>query len=199
MQIRRSARVALVSLLVMAATTAAGSALAQGVQGDLNARLGPPVPQQQPQQQSPQQGLTCPQAQQRYVQVINGLNSARARGAAAEADQWNRSRVNLEQYMTYRLRGCAIPVVTAPTRAFQETGRTMQPERRDAAGRIVVEAAVIHGVNCQGGGSIYVFEYLNRRGFRAIQPPNWGRALGGGDFANFADAASMGCGAIGGR
>jgi len=31
------------------------------------------------------------------------------------------------------------------------------------------------------GGSFYIYQYVNRLGFRAILPPNWGRAIGGRD------------------
>ncbi len=61
-------------------------------------------------------------------------------------------------------------------------GRTNQTETRDGFGRIRTEAATIHILDCPGRGEVYIYEYTNRRGFRAIKPPNWGAALGGRDF-----------------
>ncbi len=66
--------------------------------------------------------------------------------------------------------------------------KTNQPESRDASGRIRVEAATIHVMNCPSRGQIYVYQYLNRSGFRAIRPPDWGRAIGGRDFPTFEQA-----------
>jgi hypothetical protein len=81
---------------------------------------------------------------------------------------------------------------------YRELRRTEQPEVRDAAGKITVEAAIIHVLSCDGasgnGAQIWLYEYANRPGFRAIAPPNWGAPLGGRDFARFVDAASAGCG-----
>jgi hypothetical protein len=41
---------------------------------------------------------------------------------------------------------------------------------------------------------LYIYEYLNRPGFRAIAPPDWSHALGGRDFATYDEAVRAGCG-----
>lgn len=79
-----------------------------------------------------------------------------------------------------------------------------QPESRDAAGRITGEASIIHVVSCVGAGGssepMYIYQYLNRPGFRVIRPPDWGHAIGGQDFQTFeqaqAAAATGGQGAV---
>ncbi len=68
-----------------------------------------------------------------------------------------------------------------------------QGEQRDASGRITVEASTIHVVACNNGRRIYVYEYLNRPGFRAILPPDWSHPLGGHDFPTYGEAVSAGC------
>lgn len=76
--------------------------------------------------------------------------------------------------------------------AYQEVNTLNQ---QAAAG---VEASVIHVIACNGagenGGQYYVYQYVNRAGFRAILPPNWGQALGGHDWSSFAEAAQAACG-----
>jgi hypothetical protein len=74
-----------------------------------------------------------------------------------------------------------------------------QAETRDASGKLTREAAVINFVACDGGvkPDLYVYDYFNRKGFRAIQPPNWGEALGGRDFASLNEAIAAGCGVLG--
>ena len=69
----------------------------------------------------------------------------------------------------------------------QTVQRINQSESRDASGRITVEAATIHVMNCPAG-QVYVYQYLNRPGFRAIRPPDWGRAIGNQDFPTFEQA-----------
>lgn len=86
--------------------------------------------------------------------------------------------------------------LTPATVRYVEQARTPQGEARDASGRITVEAALIHQVLCQNGAvgrRIFVYEYTNRPGFRAILPPDWGRPLGGRDFGTFAEATAAGC------
>ena len=62
--------------------------------------------------------------------------------------------------------------------AAQVTSRFSQAERRDAYGRITVEASVISVLKCNGAGEngrqFYIYQYVNRLGFRAILPPYWG-------------------------
>lgn len=65
--------------------------------------------------------------------------------------------------------------------------RMNQAESRDANGRVVTEAATINVMNCQGR-EIFIYEYTNRRGFRAIEPPNWGSSIGGRDFSSLNEA-----------
>ena len=88
-------------------------------------------------------------------------------------------------------------VPAQPSGKPAEIGALSQAEMRDAADKITVEAATIHVIACGGGSTpgIYVYEYVNRRGFRAVQPPNWGTALGGKDFATLAEAIGAGCAA----
>jgi hypothetical protein len=82
--------------------------------------------------------------------------------------------------------------------AYQVTQSFNQPEARDAYGRITVEASVIHVLACNGlgenFGQFYIYQYVNRPGFRAIRPPDWGHAIGGQDFQGFAQAAAVACG-----
>lgn len=88
------------------------------------------------------------------------------------------------------------PVQPPTTRqTYRITGVTRQQEIFDPPPfkRIRVEAALVHRVACQYGATIYVYQYLKRPFFRAIQPPNWGNALGGRDFATFNEAATAGC------
>ena len=81
--------------------------------------------------------------------------------------------------------------------AAQETQALSQPQQRDAAGRMIVEAASIHVITCNGpgenGGQYYIYQYLNRAGFRAILPPDWGHALGGRDFPTLGEAVREAC------
>jgi hypothetical protein len=90
-----------------------------------------------------------------------------------------------------------ILAVTAPTQAYQIVQKMNQAESRDPSGRITVEASVINVIQCNGagenGGQYYIYQYINRPGFRAIQPPNWGSPIGGQDFATF-DQAAAACG-----
>lgn len=72
---------------------------------------------------------------------------------------------------------------SAPGGGCQVKQITRQPESRDAQGRITVEAALIHVLECPSTGTRYVYQYLNRRAFRVVQPGNWSHAIGGGDFA----------------
>lgn len=72
--------------------------------------------------------------------------------------------------------------------ACQTVQRMNQPESRDATGRITVEAAIIHVMSCPGGVQMYIYQYLNRPGFRAIRPPDWGHAIGGQDFPTIEQA-----------
>ena len=63
-----------------------------------------------------------------------------------------------------------------------------QAEQRDGTGRITVEASIIHVIRCGSGEQFYIYQYVNRPGFRAIRPPHWGAPLGGRDFVTFGDA-----------
>jgi hypothetical protein len=86
----------------------------------------------------------------------------------------------------------------APARAYQKIRDINQPEARDGAGRITVEDAVIHVVQCNGphedGKVYYIYQYTKRVGFRAILPPDWGNSIGNRDFASFEEAAIAACG-----
>jgi hypothetical protein len=87
--------------------------------------------------------------------------------------------------------------VSLPAFAAQETQRAYQQQQTDANGRLTVEAAYIHVIACNGAGEngrqFYVYQYANRRGFRAIAPPNWGRAIGGRDFGTFQESVAAAC------
>ncbi len=76
----------------------------------------------------------------------------------------------------------------APGNGCQLQQLINQPESRDGSGRLTVEAALIHVLNCPGTGTTYVYQYQNRRAFRAVRPPNWSNAIGGGDFGTCAQA-----------
>jgi hypothetical protein len=90
-----------------------------------------------------------------------------------------------------------VALVAHAASAFQITRSFDQQESRDTSGRVTVEAARIHVLTCNGSGEnlkqVYVYEYLNRPGFRAILPPDWGRPLGGHDWSTFDDAAKVAC------
>ena len=97
-----------------------------------------------------------------------------------------------------------VPPIVIPAATSGPTGggscqtvqRINQPESRDAAGRIRVEAATIHVMNCPSRGQIYIYQYLNRPGFRAIRPPDWGHSIGDRDFPTFEQAQQA---AVGGE
>jgi hypothetical protein len=82
-------------------------------------------------------------------------------------------------------------------RAWEIVQTIDQPEQRDANGTITVEASTIQVINCsaegENGGQYYIYGYLNRSGFRAIQPPNWGAPIGGKDFSTENEAAVAAC------
>ena len=67
-----------------------------------------------------------------------------------------------------------------------------QPENRDSNGRVTQEAAVIHVVSCNSH-QFFIYEYQNRKAFRAINPPDYGHALGGKDFTSYFDAVNAAC------
>jgi hypothetical protein len=82
------------------------------------------------------------------------------------------------------------------SQACRITQRFNQPEKRDPYGRILVEAAVINVLDC-AGTQFYVYQYVNRPGFRTIRPPDWGHAIGGRDFSTFAEAVAAAAAASG--
>jgi len=96
----------------------------------------------------------------------------------------------------------ALSFTSVPANAYQAVQRVNQPEQRDGYGRLLVEAAVITVVNCNGAGENgaqhYIYQYVNRAGFRGIRPPYWGQALGGHDWASFEQAVAVACGGGGG-
>jgi hypothetical protein len=107
---------------------------------------------------------------------------------------------------TSTAKACAIVATLAavlllapvPVPAFQVMQQVEQAEARDTAGRITQEHSVIHVVACNGAGEngqqFYIYQYLNRPGFRAIRPPNWSTAIGGSDFPAFGQAVGAACG-----
>jgi hypothetical protein len=92
----------------------------------------------------------------------------------------------------------AVFLLVAPANAFEEVTSFGQDESYDTEGNLVVEASVIHVLECidpgENGEEVYVYEYVNRPGFRAISPPDWGHALGGKDFDTYEEAALVACG-----
>lgn len=72
-----------------------------------------------------------------------------------------------------------------------------QAEARDAEGRITVEESIIYVIACSGpsenGGQYYLYEYVNRDGYRAILPPDWGQPIGGRDFDTMDEAGAAAC------
>ena len=74
--------------------------------------------------------------------------------------------------------GLAALVGATPAQAYEEISSFYQGESTDGYGNITVEASIIHIVECwdlgENGGEFYVYEYMNRLGFRAIQPPRLG-------------------------
>ena len=73
----------------------------------------------------------------------------------------------------------------------QEVSSFFQGETRDSSYRITREAANIHVVKCGNGDTLYIYEYLNRVGFRVIRPPAWGSAIGGRDFQTYQEALAV--------
>ncbi len=79
-----------------------------------------------------------------------------------------------------------------------ETERTFdQPESRDEHDRITVEAATVHVISCKGAGEngaeVYIFEYLNRSGFRAVRSLSSTAPIGGVEFSTLEEAATTAC------
>ncbi len=72
-------------------------------------------------------------------------------------------------------------------RGCAELQKLQQPESRDSSGRITVEAALIHVLSCSGRQTL-IYHYEKRSAFRVIVPPDYGHAIGGRDFASYADA-----------
>jgi hypothetical protein len=84
----------------------------------------------------------------------------------------------------------SVPTSAAPAQTAQacsELQNYNQAESRDSTGKITVEAALIHVVTCNGR-QFYIYQYLKRAGFRAVLPPDYGHAIGGRDFATYAEA-----------
>jgi len=75
--------------------------------------------------------------------------------------------------------------------ACQETQTMTQPESRDETGRITVEAAIIHVMECPNQQTFYIYEYQNRAGFRVIKPPGWAAPIGGRDVATMGEALGV--------
>lgn len=102
------------------------------------------------------------------------------------------------RFSTIAAAAVALSLTGVPASAHKAVQRFNQPQQLDAYGRLAVEASVITVMNCNGagenGGQFYIYQYVNRAGFRAIKPPNWGQALGGRDWATYEQAAAVACG-----
>lgn len=147
-----------------------------------------PAPQPQ------QQGISCEEAQQRYMQAANMLNYARNTFDPDSERGWAATRSNLVEYMTYRLPGCQVPNVALaqPLPTSRETAQQQQPAQYDSNGRATVVASIIHSIACDNGKSILVYQYGDGH-YRAIKPPYWGSPLGGHDWLSYGSAAAAGC------
>jgi hypothetical protein len=92
----------------------------------------------------------------------------------------------------------AFAAIAPPASAAQAVQRFNQSEQRDSYGRMTVEASVVTVLNCNGagenGGQSYVYQYVKRAGFRAIQPPNWAQPIGGRDWSAYEQAVAAACG-----
>jgi len=106
------------------------------------------------------------------------------------------------RWFSFAATAAVIGASTAPAQAHQALQRFNQAEQRAPNGRIAVEASVITVVACNSpgerGGQYYIYQYVNRPGFRAILPPNWGAPIGGRDFGSFNEAAGAACRSGGG-
>ncbi|MDP2312182.1 MAG: hypothetical protein Q8P41_04700 [Pseudomonadota bacterium] len=91
----------------------------------------------------------------------------------------------------------ALTLHSAPAHAYQSVHDFAQEEVRDANGKVTVEASIIHVIQCnaegENGGQFYIYQFTDRAGFRAIQPPAWGSPIGGKDFDTFDEAATAAC------
>jgi hypothetical protein len=74
-----------------------------------------------------------------------------------------------------------------------QTDGYYQQALTDASGGTTVEAANVHIMACANGHQFYVYQYVNRPGFRAVSPPDWGQAIGGQDFGTFQEAVDAAC------
>jgi hypothetical protein len=91
-----------------------------------------------------------------------------------------------------RLKALAEKQPPPNTAACKEVQTFDQPETRVGT-KITVEASTIHVMDCNGIQT-YVYEYLNRPGFRVINPPDWGHVIGGKDFQTLAEATNVAAG-----
>ena len=81
----------------------------------------------------------------------------------------------LSRYSAIATTVAALSITNVPASAHQAVQRFNQAEQHDVYGRLAVEASVITVVNCNGAGEngrqYYIYQYVNRPGFRAILPP----------------------------
>lgn len=86
---------------------------------------------------------------------------------------------------------------SAPAHAWEMVQTIDQPEERDAQGRVTVEASEIMVIACTGegenGGRFYIYDYVDRPGFRVVDPPNWGSPVGGRDYLTQEQAIEVAC------
>lgn len=78
--------------------------------------------------------------------------------------------------------------------ACRTTGSMRQAANRDASGRLLVEAAIIHVLQCagpKGPETLYVYQYVDRPGVRVIRPGDWATAIGGRDFGSLEEAVAV--------
>lgn len=82
------------------------------------------------------------------------------------------------------------PAATAHIARYQILGRFHQPAatNREEADITVIRCPNLHKYH------IYGYYRENRPNYRAIDPPNWGTPLGGGDHERFEEAVVAACG-----
>ena len=75
------------------------------------------------------------------------------------------------------------------------SGATITNQSQQPAGPNV-EAAIIYMISCneagENGGIFWIYEYLDRPGYRAVVPNIW-QAIGGSDVATFEEAVQLAC------
>ena len=94
--------------------------------------------------------------------------------------------------LTAAIAAVFVVVTTASGLAYEKVGPDITQQAAPN-----VEASIISKYSCSGsnerGGStqVWIYHYTARPGYRVIVPPNWGRGMGGRDFASLQDAQKI--------